>query len=315
MIEEGKVVIGDVTCVCMYVGRTAKVSVDKSLYPFTSLNPNTFLNASASRINQIYTFARYLLSLPSSPSLFVPSSSIMYNISFKPPLGEAVDIISSPLSPGNQPTSILFSAHLSQGNYEKLVRDGGRVQLWSDIPRVGKVNNGAWGKMDFNEVRREVYPTELRRITLNSNAKEDAVVVVLSLLVSLPTPTPASDATKKRRFSFTYRIVYGSGGITWLGQFGKNGVVIVSRGAQPDSLYGLALSQGWSVNQAQSLCVFEVKDKVKDFSINPPPVEVAKLTKRSEFKIYALGEDRCFFLFLTCQYKLYTEKLIASKPT
>ncbi|KAF4622892.1 hypothetical protein D9613_001651 [Agrocybe pediades] len=200
----------------------------------------------------------------------------MYNISFKPSLGEAVEIVSSPLSADNQPTTILFTAQLSQSNYEKLVRDNGHVQLWSDIPH-GRANNGAWGKMDFEDAR-PTYPSSLKRVTLEANAQPEKDVM-LSITVPLPPPTDSG----KRRFSFTYRITYPAGGITWLGQFGKNGTVTLSK-PQPNTSQALTLLYGWSVDKTQPSRVFEVKE------VNGM-VEVAILGKRSDFEAYALGEN------------------------
>ncbi|KAF9568559.1 hypothetical protein CPC08DRAFT_410293 [Agrocybe pediades] len=210
----------------------------------------------------------------------------MYNISFKPSLGEAVEIVSSPLSADNQPTTILFTAQLSQSNYEKLVRDNGHVQLWSDIPH-GRANNGAWGKMDFEDAR-PTYPSSLKRVTLDANGQPEKDVV-LSVTVPLPPPTDSG----KRRFSFTYRITYPAGGITWLGQFGKNGTVTLSK-PQPNTSQALTLLHVWSVDKTQPSRVFELKE------VNET-VEVAILGKRPDFEAYALGENAYVsFLPSTC---------------
>jgi len=199
---------------------------------------------------------------------------------FNPPIGDAVHVTTSHLL---HTTPLIFTATIALKDYEQLVRDGGRVQLWSDLPRDGQPG-GEWSESDFVE-----------RVQV-SHESEDAYIISLSgsipvfnekeITLDLPISLHAADS-RTRRFSFTYRIAYASGDIKWLGAYGKNGSLVLKQGDIKSFFDGIVLNNGWSVDASQRARVFEAKDA--------DGLEVIRVNKPSNFRMWALGKERFAF--------------------
>lgn len=186
-------------------------------------------------------------------------------ITFNPPVGDTIRIARPALFPLTQPIVLLFTAQLSAHDYNDLVQQEARVELWSDLPRD---QESGWGKLEFSE-------------SWNDSALDCSSQIqgnqVKTLDISVPIPA-ATSATC--RFSFTYRITYTSGHITWLGAFGQDGLLIFEHNA----VYGLVLRQGWREDDTQESRVFEIPEGISS-------TEVAKVENPSNFRIWALGKD------------------------
>jgi hypothetical protein len=188
-------------------------------------------------------------------------------ITFNPPLGDTIHIARPALFPLPQPIVFLFTARLSAHDYRDLVQKKARVELWSDLPRD---NESGWGKLEFSESWNNSALDDFSQI-------QDNQVKTLDLSVTIPAPTSATS-----RFSFTYRVTYASGHITWLGAFGQNGLLTFKQ--EDNVVCGLVLRQGWREDNMQELRIFEIPEGVSS-------IEVANMENPSKFRIWALSKD------------------------
>jgi len=186
-------------------------------------------------------------------------------ITFNPPIGDTIRIARPALFPLSQPIVLHFTARLSAHDYNDLVQQEARVELWSDLPRD---QESGWGKLEFSESRNDS--------ALDSSSQmQDNQVKTLDISVSIPAATSATC-----RFSFTYRITYASGHITWLGAFGQDGLLIFEHNVD----YGLVLRQGWHEDDTQESWIFEIPEGISSTA-------VANVKNPSNFRILALGKD------------------------
>src|SRR6266511_3104992 len=132
----------------------------------------------------------------------------MPSITFDPPVGRTVDVGIS--SASVRPTVLLFTAQLSGDDHDQLIKNGGRVQVWTDIPDEERTDGG-WRALDFMESS----PATGGLVALHpESAAGHEMPKFLYVMVRSP-----------ERFQFTYRILYPSGTIVWLGQYGQNGLI------------------------------------------------------------------------------------------
>ena len=230
-------------------------------------------------------------------------------ITFDPPLCETFTITSPTLFPQRQTTPILFMAQLSADDYAQLVAAGGCIELWSDIDLSNASNNPdrSWNARKFVDSRR---PDEGRlgaytlSLQLPSHV-DDPQAHVLYLPIALP-PLKSSETL---HYSFTYRIVYTSGEITWLGEFGQNGGLIL-KASVAKFLNGLTLSTAWLLDYSQQAYVQEIKDPVEN-------VEVATINNLSDFHIWGLGRNGSVLdiIFSCCAYLPYHPRCQGSSMT
>ncbi|EIW64522.1 uncharacterized protein TRAVEDRAFT_55431 [Trametes versicolor FP-101664 SS1] len=161
-------------------------------------------------------------------------------LTFSPALGEQTFLKAAPLASGRSaaPQSILFRATFdSRESFLKAQADGVRVELWSDVPAEGR-SRGQWGASQFKTLepgnaQAEETPTFLPRAAEEEDLPENTLFV--HLRVPLGNYIDA-------RFWFTYRLVHPSGEIQWLGEFGRNGELVVEKG-----LPGVDLREGWNI--------------------------------------------------------------------
>lgn len=188
---------------------------------------------------------------------------------FTPNLGQNVHV---PISYLHTTTAELcFSAIVDSSDYEQLQRDKGKVQLWSDLPVNGR-RAGEWGESAFQES----VPLEDGELALGfDEANSDKHV--LSLVVPIPYA-----AHIRRQFSFTYRVVYPSGDIKWLGSFGHNGSLVLEE-TQSDERIGL-LGEDWSRND-EGTHVWNAGSNVSE------SVLIAKAFYPQHWNVRAVGAD------------------------
>lgn len=188
-------------------------------------------------------------------------------ITFNPPLGDTIHIARPALFPLSQPIVLLFTAQLSAHDYRDLVQQKARVELWSDLPRD---NESGWGKLEFSE--------SWNNSALDDSSQiQDNQVKTLDLSVTIPAATSATS-----RFSFTYRVTYASGQITWLGAFGQDGLLIFKQ--ENNVVHGLVLRQGWREDNTQASRIFEIPEGISS-------MEIANVETPSKFRICALSKD------------------------
>lgn len=177
-----------------------------------------------------------------------------------------------------------FTAGLSAGVYKHLNQSGAKLQLWSNIPFDGfNAARGEWTQADFQE-HKEV-GNDSAEISLGVVVGPEEKIIgpdsqwegIMSLQLSIPLASALS------RFEFTYRIIYPSGEIKWLGRFGPagNGVLVLDHSKADPTL---VLSEGWSVGDAGS--VWATQGRPAD------GVEVLRLAIPSDYTVWTLGGQK-----------------------
>lgn len=133
---------------------------------------------------------------------------------FFPALGETIQVSVPPVRTTS--LQLRFEARLSSEDYLQLRNVGANLQLWSNIGAASE-----WGQLDFQFFSSES-PT-VNAMSLLGPSDHDDQSKALSLAVSVPFPT------EPLHYSFTYRLVYPSGEIKWLGSFGHNGSLVIDK--------------------------------------------------------------------------------------
>jgi hypothetical protein len=149
-------------------------------------------------------------------------------VAFSPALGDTVHVSAN----GTRQTSIQlhFTARmLSLADYEQVATGRIKLQLWSDIPSTGDSSSNDWSEAEFRPVQ-SMSPGEFSLLT---GQQRDEIRTTLTLAISVP--------LSAQRFSFTYRLVYPTGEIKWLGQYGQNGTLLLDRIDSDRILLG----EGW----------------------------------------------------------------------
>ena len=164
------------------------------------------------------------------------------HLTFSPPLGETAHIVASRFSPQ---LSLLFS--LQVHGKEELERSGARVEVWSDIDPDDR-----WVALPF--------------VKAGNDDGDDILYAHIRL----------GDVTRSY-FSFTYRMVYPSGKIRWLGAFGQDGHLMVDASPDAAALPGIESPASWSLNEDE-----------KCWEINSP---ASIISNPSHFHVWAFGAD------------------------
>ncbi|KJA26010.1 hypothetical protein HYPSUDRAFT_199243 [Hypholoma sublateritium FD-334 SS-4] len=204
------------------------------------------------------------------------------DITFDPPLRETITVVSPVLLPQRQTTPVLFTARLSALDYEQLDAAGGCIEAWSNIPsNASNSSNRSWNGRKFVTSAR---PDEVHSgaYTLSLQFSSD-VDHPQTRTLYLPIALPPLGSAETLRFAFTYRIVYPSGKIRWLGTTQTNGALILKASAER-LLNDLTLSAEWQLDSSQQAYVQETND-VED-------LEVATIKNPSQsFRTWALGKN------------------------
>jgi hypothetical protein len=202
------------------------------------------------------------------------------DIVFTPPLANKIRLQAAISAPAHSTTAVLnFTAALSSAYHAQLVRDGAKLQIWTDVSLdTQNLHSAEWHAFDFQ--------TPQASPILGSTAIEVSLLTdqenytqrdnLLSLQLSVPLVGP------KCIFSFTYRIVYPAGEIKWLGQYGQNGTIILEQ-SQSDSSF--ILNEGWSMKNGGYAWTSNSGKAVDN-------LKVARLSCPSDYSIQLIGRER-----------------------
>ncbi|KAI9066679.1 hypothetical protein FKP32DRAFT_1621822 [Trametes sanguinea] len=162
-------------------------------------------------------------------------------LTFSPALGEQTVLKVAPVASGRPATqSVLFKAAFEdRETFLDAQANGVKVEVWSNIPVAGR-SFGEWGAFEFGELRCETVPEGTPTFSVQDTAQDPEDEEESSLYVHV---RAAFHEHFDGRFSFTYRLVYPSGEIKWLGTFGRNGELVIERG-----LPGVDLREGWNIS-------------------------------------------------------------------
>lgn len=222
----------------------------------------------------------------SSTRLISPSLPIFLttmDINFNPPIGDSIQLGTSFTL---QTTLLHFTAELTALDHNALIQDRARIQLWSDLAQ----SDGEWGALDFTyQTQATDELSSSHKISLGSAcpilASEEKVTLFLEVVAPLP-------LNRNPHFSFTYRILYPSGEIQWLGPFGQNGSLSFERSDYDLHNFGL---HSWTFDKSRMAHVYEVKQPVASGTL-----VVAKVRDLSNYCVRAMGPTRCLYLLNIC---------------
>jgi hypothetical protein len=191
-------------------------------------------------------------------------------IIFTPAQGETVAVCVPPYS---STIDVHFSAvFASQEDYNQARWDGVGVELWSNIP-VGKDDRWEAIRFQWAPDHRHNLGACSPIICGMSNTK------VLHLKVAIP-------ISGRNQIEYTYRLVYPSGEIKWLGDYERNGI-LVFKCRDPRFVHGN---------------FFGSHIREGTFSFGPDKYdnkEVARLSQDVGWSIFAIREDG---LVCTCPF-------------
>lgn len=204
------------------------------------------------------------------------------HISFNPPLGEHVV---AAVPPEAEDVELHFTATFgSRRDYDEFKGAGARLEVWTEL-QVGTKPEGQWGELAF--------PYEPRAADdLGSTDIDMGNTFSLLPADSLGSTSPDEQLTLSLTFrsrisdraqaGYTYRLIYPHG-VEWLGEFGRDGVLVFKR-EDPR----LALSEGWRSHSDASY-----QWQSASAQVGPDPEhEVAKLSTEFEWYIWAVGDSR-----------------------
>jgi hypothetical protein len=199
-------------------------------------------------------------------------------ILFRPPLGDILHIHAPPC---DAPTQLFFTAtFVSLSDYEDYSRKGARIELWSNLN-----GNDHWEGQSFKArkpLSRSTPPSSkehtfsLARDCVQDENDIAENVLTLSLFTTL---------TNRDAFEYTFRLVYASGEVSWLGHANNNGKVVLDRS---DPV--LSLHHAWSA-QDPAVLSHTLSWRVSGTQVDG--LEVAKLSAdiRRSSVIWGLGTD------------------------
>lgn len=144
---------------------------------------------------------------------------------FFPPLDSTV-VVDIPSNARAGGVSLLFRARTGSASaLAQLKQDGVKVQAWTNAPVDGDHTDGEWGAFDFeeapaaapvNNVGKSIAPFSLPPPTENNVVDEPYTLFVTLKLRALPRYQTEAD------FLVTYRLLYPSGEVKWLGYHGRD---------------------------------------------------------------------------------------------
>jgi hypothetical protein len=163
--------------------------------------------------------------------------------SFSPALSvnEAIDVSAG------QPTRLLFSASLQPNSRlaASFLSENphATLQIWTDLPSYNDDDDDA--NNDSNDDNHDHESPESVWKDYNLVCDRDAGSHDANTPLTFHTEIPffPHPSASRLQFSFTYRILYSSGQIQWMGQYGQNGVVRVVK-ADPAIALGVIAHEG-----------------------------------------------------------------------
>lgn len=197
-------------------------------------------------------------------------------ISFSPAIEETVQVALPEWHTTSSTVEVRFSAVLGDDELRRFRQDGMKVQLWSNIP-AGR-GDGEWGEMDFHEVE-----SSLGFSSVSSSPPQVSLVPLDYIeekpngLLSVTCSVPFSG--QSQHFFFTYRLVYSSGEIAWLGHFHRNGTLIIDVENE-----NVVLEEGW-VKDGSQLNWTGGGNEGED-------VPIAQLVRLEDWSFWSVRKDR-----------------------
>ncbi|KAJ3993937.1 hypothetical protein F5050DRAFT_609703 [Lentinula boryana] len=195
-------------------------------------------------------------------------------ISFIPAIDEVVRIALPEWHTTGSTVELRFSAVLGDEEFQQFKEHGMKVQVWSDIYLGGK-NEGEWGEIDLHEVPSVLGSSNDSQAKISLGLDDrDKPENLLSVICSVP-------FARSSHYSFTYRVVYSSGEIKWLGQFGRNGTVHIDATSKNTS--GIVFEEGLVEKTAPFVWSTRGKE-VEDLLI-------AEVVHPEDWSIWAVGKN------------------------
>ncbi|TRM60157.1 hypothetical protein BD626DRAFT_571937 [Schizophyllum amplum] len=189
-------------------------------------------------------------------------------IAFNPALG-ATTCVAVPSLNGDAHMRLL--ATLGDNEYAELKKLGAIVQAWSDMPGGGRCA-GQWGELDFVEI--DAAPAVDENALSLAPPAEESPAAAPTHTLALPLVVPL--AGRAMEFSFTYRLLYPSGQVRWLGQYGNNGKLVVERSEPAIDLEG-----AWEG---------DAENAVLDRSSGADAgLVIARLRKQTDYEVCSIG--------------------------
>jgi hypothetical protein len=186
----------------------------------------------------------------------------MHGLVFYPPLGEDTRLF---VLPHLDVAELKFTASFeSIDAFDEFNRDGIRAELWADLRK-----DGQWVGIPF-----EPNDEEPLAFSLLDYDKRKTPKLYTIFSVPLSSQDPSS-------FSYTFRLVYPSGRVRWLGDFGRDGSIVLERGDPRVSLLG----DDWSTSSSGL-------SKLWRSRIDVHSMEVARLNKGLEWNACIIGKDK-----------------------
>ena len=176
------------------------------------------------------------------------------------------------VQPYSSTTELHFSASFaSSEEYHQARQDGVEVELWSNIPNAHG-SDTKWGADRF------VWPSGNYTGTSHASGEYFPIVCegpssleVLHLRVGIP-------VSGRNQVEYTYRLVYPSGEIKWLGDYERNGVLVFEQ-RDPRFVHGI---------------FFGSHMREGTYSLGRGgwhKKKIARLSQEVDWSIYAIGAD------------------------
>ena len=230
------------------------------------------------------------------------SMTTAMDITFNPPIGDSIQL---EISFSLQTALLHFTAELSAHDHNKLIQDRARIQLWSDLPHNGQsLSDSGWGALDLTyQTRAMEESSSSEEISIGSTYPIHTSEEKVTLFLEVAAPLPMS---RNPYFSFTYRIIYPSGDIQWLGSFGQNGSLSFERSDHDLHNFGL---HSWTFDKSRMAHIYEVKQPVASGTL-----VVARIRDMCNYCVRAMGPTRCLYLLNICA-RIYLISILVSFPT
>ncbi|KDQ20571.1 hypothetical protein BOTBODRAFT_26575 [Botryobasidium botryosum FD-172 SS1] len=148
-------------------------------------------------------------------------------LTFTPPLGSTHFVLKNP----DLDAVITFYVTLPVSEYLSSVKEGARVQIWSDIPQAGRASG--WAECDFEPDVAAANPppgihglaiTKRARLDLGESTRGAFGFGLVTLVARFNIPNLAH--MPQQSYSYTYRILRASS-CDWLGSPGSNGRLVL----------------------------------------------------------------------------------------
>lgn len=161
-------------------------------------------------------------------------------LTFSPALGHSITL---KVPSSHAPSTIHFKvAFDSDESFLRARSDGVKVELWTDLPVQGRCN-GEWGALQFTEwpAKQEdkLEGLGIQCSLLGDTDEELGTREENTLYVQIQAPLQRHVGSQ---YSFTYRLVYPSGHVYWLGTHDSNGRLVVEQG-----IPGCSIADEWEI--------------------------------------------------------------------